>query len=43
MAPTRKSRSVNKRFKNTNDISPEKDGAGSSKNKQRVYLFDSVF
>ncbi|KEH43078.1 protein ALWAYS EARLY 2 isoform X3 [Medicago truncatula] len=35
MAPTRKSRSVNKRFKNSNDISPEKDGVGSSKNKQR--------
>ncbi|XP_058760586.1 protein ALWAYS EARLY 3-like isoform X2 [Vicia villosa] len=35
MAPPRKSRSVNKRFTNTNDISPEKDGVGSSKNKHR--------
>ncbi|CAI8603455.1 unnamed protein product [Vicia faba] len=35
MAPPRKSRSVNKRFTNTNDLSPEKDGVGSSKNKHR--------
>ncbi|CAJ2628696.1 unnamed protein product [Trifolium pratense] len=34
MAPTRKSRSVNKRF--ANDVSPEKDGVSSNKNKQRV-------
>ncbi|CAJ2628695.1 unnamed protein product [Trifolium pratense] len=33
MAPTRKSRSVNKRF--ANDVSPEKDGVSSNKNKQR--------
>jgi hypothetical protein len=36
MAPTRKSRSVNKRF--ANDVSPEKDGVSSNKNKHRVYL-----
>ncbi|XP_027363877.1 protein ALWAYS EARLY 2 isoform X3 [Abrus precatorius] len=39
MAPTRKSRSVNKRISSSNDISPEKDGVNSgvnsSKSKQR--------
>ncbi|GAU42810.1 hypothetical protein TSUD_34540, partial [Trifolium subterraneum] len=33
MAPTRKSRSVNKRF--ANDVSPEKDGVSSNKNKPK--------
>nr|KYP74331.1 Lin-9 isogeny [Cajanus cajan] len=35
MAPTRKSRSVNKRISSSDDISPEKDGVNSNKNKQR--------
>ncbi|XP_022640908.1 protein ALWAYS EARLY 1 isoform X5 [Vigna radiata var. radiata] len=35
MAPTRKSRSVNKRISSSNDVSPEKDGVNSNKNKQR--------
>ncbi|KAK7344237.1 hypothetical protein VNO77_13617 [Canavalia gladiata] len=35
MAPTRKSRSVNKRISNSNDLSPEKDGINSNKSKQR--------
>ncbi|CAJ1976134.1 unnamed protein product [Sphenostylis stenocarpa] len=35
MAPARKSRSVNKRISNSNDVSPEKDGVSSNKNKQR--------
>ncbi|XP_061337996.1 protein ALWAYS EARLY 2-like isoform X2 [Gastrolobium bilobum] len=35
MAPTRKSRSVNKRFSSSNEVSPEKDGVNSNKNKQR--------
>ncbi|KAI4349974.1 hypothetical protein L6164_010507 [Bauhinia variegata] len=35
MAPSRKSRSVNKRFSSLNEVSPEKDGVNSNKNKQR--------
>ncbi|KAL2325514.1 hypothetical protein Fmac_024572 [Flemingia macrophylla] len=35
MAPTRKSRSVNRRISSSDDISPEKDGVSSNKNKQR--------
>ncbi|KAK7277936.1 hypothetical protein RJT34_22956 [Clitoria ternatea] len=35
MAPTKKSRSVNKRISSSNEISPEKDGVTSNKNKQR--------
>ncbi|KAJ7973358.1 Protein ALWAYS EARLY 3 [Quillaja saponaria] len=35
MAPTRKSRSVNKRLSSLNEVSPEKDGAKSNKNKQK--------
>ncbi|KAH1037631.1 hypothetical protein GYH30_056798 [Glycine max] len=35
MAPTRKSRSVNKRMSSSNDNSPEKDGINSNKNKLR--------
>nr|XP_048323784.1 protein ALWAYS EARLY 2-like isoform X1 [Ziziphus jujuba var. spinosa] len=35
MAPTRKSRSVNRRFSNLNEVSQEKDAGNSSKNKQR--------
>ncbi|XP_028184337.1 protein ALWAYS EARLY 2-like isoform X3 [Glycine soja] len=35
MAPTRKSRSVNKRMSSSNDNSPEKDGVNSNKSKQR--------
>lgn len=40
MAPTRKSRSVNKRFSGSNEVSPEKDGINSNKNQQRVCLDD---
>ncbi|KAL9318495.1 hypothetical protein ACSQ67_015012 [Phaseolus vulgaris] len=35
MAPTRKSRSVSKRISNSSDVSPEKDGVNSNKNKHR--------
>ncbi|KAJ1417119.1 SANT/Myb domain [Sesbania bispinosa] len=35
MAPTRKPRSMNKRFSGLNEISPEKDGVSSNKKKQR--------
>lgn len=35
MAPTRKSRSVNKRFSGLNEVSPDKDGVNSNKNKHR--------
>ncbi|XP_057425539.1 protein ALWAYS EARLY 2-like isoform X2 [Lotus japonicus] len=35
MAPTKKSRSVNKRLSNSNDLSPEKDGVNSNKYKLR--------
>ncbi|KAF8387887.1 hypothetical protein HHK36_026549 [Tetracentron sinense] len=35
MAPTRKSRSVNKRFSNVNDVSPDKDGGNANKSRQR--------
>ncbi|KAK4273456.1 hypothetical protein QN277_021853 [Acacia crassicarpa] len=35
MAPTRKSRSVNKRFSGLNEASPDKDGVNSNKNKNR--------
>lgn len=38
MAPTRKSRSVNKRFSSANDPSPEKDGSNLNKSKPRVCL-----
>lgn len=38
MAPTKKSRSVNKRLSNSNDLSPEKDGVNSNKYKLRVCL-----
>ncbi|XP_047148954.1 protein ALWAYS EARLY 2-like isoform X3 [Vigna umbellata] len=41
MAPTRKSRSVNKRISSTND-SPEKDGVNPNKNKQRKKLTDKL-
>lgn len=49
MAPTRKSRSVNRRFSNLNEVSQEKDAGNSSKNKQRVshglfeYFFINLF
>jgi len=43
MAPTRKSRSVNKRISHSNDVSPEKDGVNSNKNKQRVCHDQMVF
>ena len=36
MAPTRKPRSMNKRFSSLNEVSPEKEGVSSNKNKQRV-------
>lgn len=36
MAPTRKSRSVNKRY--ANEVSPVKDVISSSKSKQKVSL-----
>lgn len=36
MAPTRKSRSVNKRFSSFNEASPDKDGVNTNKNKHRV-------
>ncbi|XP_022640906.1 protein ALWAYS EARLY 1 isoform X3 [Vigna radiata var. radiata] len=42
MAPTRKSRSVNKRISSSNDVSPEKDGVNSNKNKQRKKLTDKL-
>ncbi|XP_016205527.1 protein ALWAYS EARLY 2 isoform X1 [Arachis ipaensis] len=35
MAPTRKPRSMNKRFSSLNEVSPEKEGMNSNKNKQR--------
>ncbi|KAL2922784.1 Protein ALWAYS EARLY 1 [Bienertia sinuspersici] len=35
MAPTRKSRSVNKRFPYANEISPVKDGDSANKNNKR--------
>ncbi|XP_059437111.1 protein ALWAYS EARLY 2-like isoform X2 [Corylus avellana] len=35
MAPTRKSKSVNKRFSTINEVSPEKDGRNLGKSKQR--------
>ncbi|KAK9289020.1 hypothetical protein L1049_017491 [Liquidambar formosana] len=35
MAPSRKSRSVNKRFSYINDVAPNKDGENASKNRQR--------
>uniref|UniRef100_A0A5B6ZU57 SANT domain-containing protein n=1 Tax=Davidia involucrata TaxID=16924 RepID=A0A5B6ZU57_DAVIN len=35
MAPTRKSRSVNKRFSNYNEVSPDKDVGNSNKSRQR--------
>ncbi|XP_061348443.1 protein ALWAYS EARLY 2-like [Gastrolobium bilobum] len=35
MAPTRNPRSMNKRFSSLNEVSPEKDGVNSNKNKQR--------
>ncbi|MED6120142.1 hypothetical protein PIB30_018353 [Stylosanthes scabra] len=35
MAPTRKPRSINKRFSSLNEVSPEKEGMNSNKNKQR--------
>ncbi|KAF1880355.1 hypothetical protein Lal_00048992 [Lupinus albus] len=35
MAPARKSRNVNKRFSASNEVSPEKDGVNSIKNKLR--------
>ncbi|KAF7805111.1 protein ALWAYS EARLY 2 isoform X3 [Senna tora] len=35
MAPTRKSRSVNKRFSSLNEASPDKDGVNLNKNKHR--------
>lgn len=43
MAPTRKSRSVNKRISSSNDVSPEKDGVSSNKNKQRVRHDQMIF
>lgn len=36
MAPTRKSRSVNKRFSYLNEVSPDKDGDNANKSRQRV-------
>jgi len=39
MAPTRKSRSVNKRFSYPNEISPIKDGDSSTKSNKRVSNF----
>lgn len=38
MAPARKPRSMNKRFSGLNEVSPEKDGVNSNKNKQRVRI-----
>lgn len=35
MAPTRKSRSVNKRFSYLNEVSPDKDGDNANKSRQR--------
>ncbi|GMP76643.1 hypothetical protein CsSME_00033233 [Camellia sinensis var. sinensis] len=35
MAPTRKSRSVNKRFSYVNEVSPSKDGENAKKSMQR--------
>jgi len=43
MAPTRKSRSVSKRISNSSDVSPEKDGVNSNKNKHRVCHDQMVF
>lgn len=36
MAPTRKSRSVNKRFSNFNEVSSDKEAGNLSKSRQRV-------
>lgn len=36
MAPTRNSKSVNKRISNLNEVSPGKDGVNLNKNKPRV-------
>lgn len=42
MAPTKKSRSVNKRFSDINEESSDKDGGNANKNKQRV-RFDFTY